>query len=131
MLSYENFKNTIRKNKREFAIPNKIYDDGIVSIGEIKSNKDVSNFPIKHHWCIRGPKQFAKYTYAGNSFYLIDSGYGDDDLRYAVLMIRINGYLVYWNMDNFPLREGDLSFFLQNIKSAIPFINDLCRNKVR
>ena len=40
-LTYNEFREMLNKCKRDFGIPNKVYDDGQVSIGEIHSNKDI------------------------------------------------------------------------------------------
>jgi hypothetical protein len=60
-LSFNEFRDILNDYKRKFGIPNKIYDDGKVSIGKITSYKDIARFPIKNEWCISKPNQFQQY----------------------------------------------------------------------
>ena len=70
-LSFDEFRNTLNKYKMEFGIPNKVYDDGKVSIGRINSHKDVCKFPVKNTWCIKQPNMFKKYIEQGYSLAII------------------------------------------------------------
>lgn len=86
-LSYEQFREILNEYKRKYGIPNKIYDDGIVSIGKINNSKDIAKFPVKNDWCIMQPGMFQKYKNEGFSFYIVDNGDESNYVRYIILMV--------------------------------------------
>ena len=47
-MTYKNFKAEIQKSQEPYLCPNPIYNDGNLSIGECKSQKDARWFPIQN-----------------------------------------------------------------------------------
>ena len=129
-LSFESFYEAIQKFKREYGIPNKIYDDGIVSIGKINSAKDMAKFPVENHWCISQPGRFNQYKRDGYAFYLIDNGEGSDYVRYVMLMIGSNGVKDYWDLENYRMTDSGIKEFEAHLTpEAIEFIRRMNESK--
>ena len=129
-LSFEQFYKTIQEYKRNYGIPNKVYDDGTVSIGKIDSHHDISKFPVKNNWCIKQPGMFKNYINQGFSFYIIDNGDESDYVRYVVMMIGKNGEKFFYNLDNSQMTPNSISDFQSHLTDeAISFIQNLNENK--
>ena len=128
-LTYDEFRRTLSKYKKEFGIPNKVYDDGQVSIGEIQSNKDIERFPVKNNWCIKYPREYAKYTSQGYRFFLIDNGDESDYVRYAILMVGKRGEQCYYDLDNSQLTDRSVNEFQSHLtQKALSFIQSISTN---
>lgn len=128
-MSFEDFYETIQKYKRAYGIPNKIYDDGTVSIGKINSPKDMAKFPVENHWCISQPGRFNQYKRDGYTFYLIDNGDESDYVRYAILMVGKDGIKYYYDLDNEQMTSNSVSEFQSHLtQEAISFIKTLNEN---
>lgn len=110
-LTFTEFRNILDNCKREYGIPNKVFDDGKVSVGRITSSKDLSKLPIKNDWCINKPNQYQKYMNDGWRFYLIDNGDTSDYIRYVLLMVDDNGKRYYYDIDNNVMNERDIAEF--------------------
>lgn len=129
-LSFESFYEAIQKFKREYGIPNKIYDDGIVSIGKINSAKDIAKFPVENHWCISQPGRFNQYKRDGYTFYLIDNGDGSDYVRYVMLVVGGNGVKDYWDLENYRMTDSGIKEFETHLTpEAIEFIRQMNESK--
>ncbi|MBR5323773.1 MAG: hypothetical protein IKV14_03005 [Muribaculaceae bacterium] len=128
-LSFEQFYKTIQEYKRNYGIPNKVYDDGTVSIGKIDSHHDISKFPVKNNWCIKQPGMFKNYINQGFSFYIIDNGDESDYVRYVVMMIGENGEKFFYDLDNSQMTPNSISDFQSHLTDeAISFIQKLNEN---
>lgn len=128
-MTFDNFYQTIQTFKSRYGVPDKIYDDGTVSIGKITSPKDISKFPVKNNWCIKQPKQFSKYVRQGYAFYLIDNGDESDYIRYVVLMVGKDGRKYYYDLDNSEMNQNSISEFQSHLTpNAINFIQNLNNN---
>lgn len=128
-LSFEQFYKTIQEYKRNYGIPNKVYDDGTVSIGKINSHQDISKFPVKNNWCIKQPVMFKNYINQGFSFYIIDNGDESDYVRYVVLMIGKNGENFYYDLDNSLMTSNSIFDFKSHLTTeAGLFIQSLNEN---
>ena len=97
-LTFEQFYQTVQKFKTDFGIPNKVYNDGTVSIGKVTSAKDMSRFPVSNDWCIKQPNMFQKYKDDGYCFYIIDNGDESDHIRYVLLMVGKDGRKYYYDL---------------------------------
>jgi len=125
-LTYNEFREMLNKCKRDFGIPNKVYDDGQVSIGEIHSNKDIERFPLKNNLCIKYPREYAKYINQGFKFYMIDNGDESDYVRYVILMVGRNGEKSYYDLDNSQLTERSVNVFQSHLTpNALSFIQNI------
>ena len=129
-MSFGDFYETIQKYKRAYGIPNKIFDDGTVSIGKINSPKDMAKFPVENHWCISQPGRFNQYKRDGYTFYLIDNGDESDYVRYVMLMIGSNGVRDYWDLDNLKMTPDSIKEFETHLTpGALAFIQQIQENK--
>lgn len=110
--TYQQFKNVLQSVMQPFICPNPVYNDGNLSIGELKTQKDARWFPIQNlaypdannDYCISkrdgGYMQFQKYRKDGRRMFIIyDKQRLTDDRFKRVLMICKNGILYFW--DNF------------------------------
>ena len=87
-LSFEQFYQTIQKLKTLYEIPNKIFDNGTIKIGEFKSFKEANMFPIPNNMCICKTKKWYKYYQSPHSRYLlIHDSRRNDNKRYVLAII--------------------------------------------
>ena len=129
-LSFAQFYQTIQEYKRQYGITNKVYDDGMVSIGRINSAKDIANFPVKNDWCIKQPSMFQKYVDQGYSFYIIDNGNESNYIRYVILMIGKDSTKYYYDLDNEKMTQDSIAEFQSHLtQDARAFIQNLNENK--
>lgn len=130
-LNFDEFYSTIQKFKSAYGIPNKIYDDGQVSIGKISSAKDIARFPIKNEWCIIQPQMFKKYMAQGYTFYIIDTKDESDYVRYVIMMVGSNGKKYFYDLDNSEMTNDSISDFQSHLThNAILFINNNLKENI-
>ena len=128
-LTYIQFWEKISECQRKYGIPNKIYDDGKVSIGKLNSHKDMNRFPIKNNWCIKQPNMFQKYVMNGYQLFIIDNGEDNDFVRYAIMLINRNGMIYYWDITNTYLDKYGMQEFNSTLTiGAKTFIKQLALN---
>lgn len=115
--SYSDFKRALLNAMKPFICPNPIYNDGNLSIGELKRQKDVRWFPIQNlafpdicnDFCVGkkhgGYQQFQKYRRLGYRMLVIydKSKSANDEFKRALVIAR-DGHLDFWN--NFDLPCG-------------------------
>ena len=108
--SYLDFKKELQKAMNPFICPNPIYDDGNLSIGELKTQRDARWFPIQNlafpddnnDYCISkkegGYQQFQKYRLLGYRMLIIydKSKSVNDEFKRAFVIAR-DGHLDFWN----------------------------------
>lgn len=70
-LDFKKFNDTILIQLKEACVPNKIYDDGSVAIGEFKSFKNAKLFPINNNWCVSRQNKWFNYYKSGCEHMLI------------------------------------------------------------
>lgn len=129
-LTFEQFYQTIQKFKSDYGIPNKVYNDGIVSIGKVTSAKDMSRFPVTNDWCIKQPSMFQKYKDAGYTFYIIDNRDESDYVRYVILMVGKDGRKYYYDLDNEQMTQDSVLDYQSHLTpQSISFIQSLTENK--
>ena len=129
-LTFEQFYQTIQKFKSDYGIPNKVYNDGIVSIGKVTSAKDMSRFPVTNDWCIKQPNMFQKYKDAGYTFYIIDNRDESDYVRYVILMVGKDGRKYYYDLDNEQMTQDSVLDYQSHLTpQSISFIQSLTENK--
>jgi hypothetical protein len=129
-LSFAQFYQTIQEYKQQYGITNKVYDDGMVSIGRINSAKDIAKFPVKNDWCIKQPSMFQKYIDQGYSFYIIDNGNESNYIRYVILMISKDSAKYYYDLENEKMTQDSIAEFQSYLtQDAISFIQNLNENK--
>ena len=125
-MSFGDFYETIQKYKRAYGIPNKIYDDGTVSIGRISSPNDMNKFPVENHWCISQQNKWNQYKRDGVRFYIVDNGDISDHIRYVMLMVNADGSKVYWDLDNNAMNERDVEEFNSHLANeSLSFIQKI------
>ena len=87
-LSFEEFYQTIQEYKSSYEVPNKIFDNGAIQIGEFKTFKEANMFPIPNDMCICKTKKWFKYYQSPHSRYLlIYDSRRNDDKRYVLAII--------------------------------------------
>lgn len=129
-LTFKQFYQTIQKFKFDYGIPNKVYNDGTVSIGKITSAKDMSRFPVTNDWCIKQPNMFQKYKDAGYTFYIIDNRDESDYVRYVILMVGKDGRKYYYDLDNEQMTQDSVLDYQSHLTpQSISFIQSLTENK--
>lgn len=133
-LNYEDFRNKIREYKNRYGVPNQIYNDGKVVIGELKSHKDLAYFPVRTPWCIAQAEMFAKYTNdpKAYSMYIIDNGEigKPDSDRYVCMQIDKYGVVSYWTLYNEPMMQSTMREYEETLTfGASSFIGELCEKK--
>ena len=129
-LSYEQFREILNEYKRQYGITNKVYDDGMVSIGRINCAKDIAKFPVKNDWCIKQPGMFQKYINQGYSFYIIDNDNESNYIRYVILMIGNDGTKYYYDLENEKMTQDSIAEFQSHLtQDAMSFIQNLNENK--
>ena len=85
-LSFEEFYQTIQEYKSSYEVPNKIFDNGAIQIGEFKTFKEAKMFPIPNDMCICKTKNWFKYYQSPHSRYLlIHDSRRNDNKRYVRL----------------------------------------------
>lgn len=113
--SYLDFKRELQKAMTPFICPNPIYDDGNLSIGELKTQRDARWFPIQnlaypddnYAYCVSknegGYKQFQKYKLLGYKMLIIydKSKPANDEFKRAFVIAR-DGHLDFWNNYDTP-----------------------------
>ena len=113
--SYLDFKKELQKAMTPFICPNPIYDDGNLSIGELKTQRDARWFPIQNlafpddnnDYCVSkkdgGFQQFQKYRQLGYKMLIIydKSKSVNDEFKRAFVIAR-NGHLDFWNNYDTP-----------------------------
>ena len=120
-LSYDDFTKLINEKMAEWICPNKLYDDGNVSVGVFLTKKDAEKYPLKtmagNDFCTSNACGFNKYTKQGYRLLSIyDKGRGKDDaLKYVIATVK-DGIISIWNAANYPI--GDTSE---------PYMNDAWR----
>lgn len=129
-LSYEQFRQVLQKFKQHYKIPNIVFHDGNVTIGKLKSHKDICKFPFENKWCIKSHGRFDQYKERGRSFYIIDNGDECDWIRYVVLMITKDGKKVYYDIANTILKPNSIVRLNKLLTpKAIEYISKLSENK--
>ena len=120
-LSYDDFTKLINEKMTEWICPNKLYDDGNVSVGVFLTKKDAEKYPLKtmagNDFCTSNACGFNKYTKQGYRLLSIyDKGRGKDGaLKYVIATVK-DGIISIWNAANYPI--GDTSE---------PYMNDAWR----
>ena len=108
--TYLDFKRELQKAMKPFICPNPIYNDGNLSIGELKTQRDARWFPIQNlafpddnnDYCVSrkegGYQQFQKYKQLGYKMLIIydKSKSVNDEFKRAFVIAR-NGHLDFWN----------------------------------
>ena len=108
--TYLDFKRELQKAMKPFICPNPIYNDGNLSIGELKTRRDARWFPIQNlafpddnnDYCVSrkegGYQQFQKYKQLGYKMLIIydKSKSVNDEFKRAFVIAR-NGHLDFWN----------------------------------
>ena len=108
--TYLDFKRELESAMKPFICPNPIYDDGNLSIGECKTQRDARWFPIQNlafpddnnDFCIGknsgGFQQFQKYKQLGYKMLIIyDKSRSANDEYKRMFVIARNGHLDFWN----------------------------------
>lgn len=134
-LEFDDFYNIIQEYKNKYGIPNQIYNDGKVVIGELKSNKDLSYFPIKTNWCISQASMFATYVNDPMAYniYIIDNGERGkcDADRFVCMLIDKNGSVSCWDLYNNPMTEDNMMSYDKTLtQGALMFIGNLCNDRI-
>lgn len=113
--SYLDFKRELQRAMKPFICPNPIYDDGNLSIGELKTQRDARWFPIQNlalpddnnDYCVSkkegGYQQFQKYRQLGYKMLIIydKSKPANDEFKRAFVIAR-DGHLDFWNNYDAP-----------------------------
>ena len=113
--TYLDFKRELQKAMMPFICPNPIYNDGNISIGELKTQRDARWFPIQNFafpdenndYCVSkkvgGYNQFQKYHQDGYKMLIIyDKSKSSNDEFKRVLVMAKNGELRFWNNFDIP-----------------------------
>lgn len=108
--TYQQFKSALQSAMQPFICPNPVYNDGNLSIGELKTQKDARWFPgqnlaypdANNDYCISkkdgGYMQFQKYRKDGRRMFIIYDKQRDVDDRFKrVLMMSKSGILYFWD----------------------------------
>jgi len=94
-LTFEQFYQTIQKSKSSYEIPNKIFDNGTIQIGEFKNFKEASVFPIPNNMCVCKTNKWFKYYQSPHSRYLLIHDCRRNDNKRYVLAIIEHGEISY------------------------------------
>ena len=108
--TYLDFKRELKIAMNPFICPNPVYDDGNLSIGECRTQRDARWFPIQNlaypdnnnDFCVSknagGFQQFQKYKQLGYKMLIIyDKGRSVNDEFKRMFVIARNGHLDFWN----------------------------------
>ena len=108
--TYLDFKRELERVMKPFICPNPIYDDGNLSIGECRTQRDARWFPMQNlaypddnnDFCVSknsgGFQQFQKYKQLGYKMLIIyDKGRSANDEYKRMFVIARNGHLDFWN----------------------------------
>lgn len=87
-LSFDEFYQTIQKYKSSYEIPNKIFDNATIQIGEFKTFKEASLFPVPNNMCIcKTNKWFKHYQSPKSRYLLIFDSRRNDSKRYVIAIL--------------------------------------------
>jgi hypothetical protein len=113
--THSDFERALRKAMQPFLCPNPIYDDGTISIGECKNQRDARWFPIQNlafpddnnDFClskkIGGYKEFQKFINQGYKVLLLyDKSRDVNDPYKRMAILAKDGYLSFWNNQDVP-----------------------------
>lgn len=93
--------------QKDLFCPNKIFDNGSVSIGEFKTKEETDRFPLHGIWCINREEdnKFQAYQNQHTRIFVICSWNRSDNdiLKFVLALIHSNGKIYYWNMNDLPL----------------------------
>lgn len=108
--TYLDFKRELERVMKSFLCPNPIYDDGTLSIGECRTQRDARWFPIQNlaypdqnnDFCVSknagGFQQFKKYKQLGYKMLIIyDKSRSVNDEFKRMFAIARDGHLDFWN----------------------------------
>lgn len=132
--TYLEFQRALQTAMRPFICPNPLYDDGIISIGELKTQKDARWFPMQNlaypdannDFCVckkaGGYQQFQRYVKDGRRLFVIyDKQRKAGDEYKRVLMMSKNGQLYFWNHFDRPCgTTGDKSSKIWHYIDSLP-----------
>ena len=109
--SYLDFKRELQKAMTPFICPNPIYDDGNLSIGELKTQRDARWFPIQnlaypddnYNYCVSKNEGGYKHKLLGCKMLIIydKSKPANDEFKKAFVIAR-DGHLDFWNNYDTP-----------------------------
>lgn len=109
-------------------IPNVIYSDGKTTIGFLENHQNFLDFKVENQYCIQNPRRFEMYKRAGYNLYIIDNGFDEPFMRYAIVIVKKgSGKRTYWGMDDIPMdRSGQREFENTLSDEGLNFINNIC-----
>lgn len=94
-LTFEQFHQIIQKYKSSYEIPNKIFGNGTIQIGEFKTFKETSMFPIPNNMCICKTNRWFKHYQSPKSRYLLLYDSRRNDSKRYVIAILEHGEVSY------------------------------------
>ena len=107
-LNYNEFISIISYCFKEYCVPNKIFGNGDVYVGDIKSHKDVRQIPVENRWCIKSEEWYSAYVSKGWKFLVVYMPKQPMPITYVIVGIH-DGNVEYYNAYDYQKEENLVS----------------------
>lgn len=107
-LNYNEFLSIISYCFKEYCVPNKIFGNGDVYVGDIKSHKDVRQIPVENRWCIKSEEWYSAYVSKGWKFLVVYMPKQPMPITYVIVGIH-DGNVEYYNAYDYQKEENLVS----------------------
>jgi len=124
-LTYGQFFNKIQDGKMQHLVPNVIYRDDSVVVGELKRPQELHKIITPSPWCISAARVFNQYAAVGRRFFFIYSPNEPFPYDYVIAMV-YNGEVEFYDRNNDPYRDNAAYQFQKKLpQQVIDYLYDI------